>query len=136
MASETVAQPGRKGTGDCAAALARSWVTPGLTRKRAPAATASSICSAETIVPAPTTASGTSLAIAAMAASALGRPQRHLDRVKASRNQCFRLGKAVLDARDGEHRYHRRQRHDLRRLAVAGIVRHHLLPFVPIVSLA
>ena len=58
--------------GDCAAALASAAETPGLTRNRAPAATASSICSTETIVPAPTTASGALLAIARIAASADG----------------------------------------------------------------
>ena len=51
-------QPGRNGTGDCAAAFASAGGAPGLTRNFAPAATASSIWSTETIVPAPTTASG------------------------------------------------------------------------------
>src|ERR1700677_2586726 len=72
IASEAVAHPGRNGTGDCAAALGSAVGAPGLTRNLAPAATAWLIWSVETIVPAPTTAFGTFLAIALIASSAAG----------------------------------------------------------------
>src|SRR5262249_1597939 len=72
IASEAVAPPGKNGTGARVPALSSSGVARGLTRKRAPAAAPFSICPAETTVSAPTTASGTSLAIAVMAASTLG----------------------------------------------------------------
>ena len=52
IASEAVAQPGRNGTGAATAASASARVVPGLTRKRAPASTASPICAGEVMVPA------------------------------------------------------------------------------------
>ena len=100
MASEAVAQPGRNGTGACEAALASAGGAPGLTRNLAPAATAWVICSTETIVPAPTTASGTFFAMAWIAASAEGVRKRHFDRVKTAGHERLCLGQPILDARD------------------------------------
>src|SRR6188472_4764921 len=70
IASETVAQPGSTGTEASASAAASSDGVPGLTRYLAPAAIASAISDGRVIVPAPTTQSGTSAAIALIASTA------------------------------------------------------------------
>ncbi len=68
--SEVVETPGRNGTPEAFIASSRASVQPGLTRKRAPAATVSATCAGEITVPAPTTAPGTSEAIARIASRA------------------------------------------------------------------
>src|SRR5689334_24070377 len=70
IASDTVAQPGSTGTAASASAAARSAGVPGLTRYFAPAATDAAMSATRMTVPAPTTQSGTSAAIARMASIA------------------------------------------------------------------
>jgi len=70
IASLTVAQPGSAGTGACASAVASGAGVPGLTRYLAPAATAAETSAGRSTVPAPTTQSATSAAIAHIASSA------------------------------------------------------------------
>src|SRR5712692_7860689 len=98
IASDTAAQPGNAGTDAAASASASAGVVPGLTRKRAPASTALPISAGLVTVPTPTTASGTSAAIAFTAASAAavrsvtsstGRPPAKSAR--ASRTACAAL---------------------------------------------
>ncbi len=72
MISPGVTAPGRSGTALASAALATSRVRPGLTMKREPACAASSNCSADRMVPAPTTASSTSPEARRIASSAAG----------------------------------------------------------------
>ncbi len=82
--------PAGTGTPDAVIASSSASVHPGLTRNRAPAATASSTPAGEITVPAPTTASGTSAAMARTQSSAAGGPQRHLDSPAAPRDQRTR----------------------------------------------
>src|SRR5436853_639286 len=69
IASETVAQPGSAGADASAKAEASSLGVPGLTRYFAPAEIAAAMSGTRATVPAPTTQSGTSLAIALIASS-------------------------------------------------------------------
>src|ERR1044072_1707163 len=64
IASETVAQPGSAGTEASASTAVSSGGVPGLTRYVAPAATANTMSDGRVMVPAPTSQSGTSAAIA------------------------------------------------------------------------
>src|SRR5690625_1178998 len=72
ITSETVAVPGRQGSPVCDIAANSDGVAPGDTRKLAPASAAFAAWSGVVIVPAPTTMSGTSSAIARIASTATG----------------------------------------------------------------
>src|SRR5712691_9101015 len=98
IAPATPSQPGSAGTAAAASASASAAGVPGLTRKRAPASTALPISAGLVTVPTPTTACGTSAAIALTAASAAvvrnvtsitGRPPA--SRARASGTACAAL---------------------------------------------
>ena len=128
IASETVAQPGRNGTGAPTAARASSGVAPGLTRNRAPARDRFVDLVGRNDRARADDGVGNLAGDRPDRRERGRRAQRHLDREKASGRQGLRLSNAVLDARHGQDRDHRRKRHDRSRFAVAGIVRHRSAP--------
>ena len=99
IASDAVAQPGRNGTGAAAAASASAGVAPGLTRKRAPAATASSICAGRRDRAGADDGARNLLGDRRDGGERARRAQGDLDRVEAAGDQRLRLAEAVLDAR-------------------------------------
>ncbi len=109
MASDTVWIPGRNGRPASFTALANAGVQPGLTPKRAPAAIACFTCASSSTVPAPTTASGTSRAMAARASSAAASPESDLQHRQAALDQRPGERHGVGHPLDREDRDDRRQ---------------------------
>ncbi len=104
MTSDGVATPGTTGTPSSWARRTTAAERPGETRNRAPASTASSTWAAVTTVPAPTSTSGTSRAIASIAARP-GGPERDLGDGQTAVSQRARDEDALRRVVDHDDRH-------------------------------
>ena len=105
--SETVAVPGRKGTPESAIAASRVGVEPGETRNCAPASTASLAWPGDTMVPAPTRISGTSVGDRADRVERDGRAQGQLDHRQAALDEGACDRHRVREVVDDDDRHDR-----------------------------